>query len=376
MAKKRKKKRGFPVFYTIYWTLVIVALGAIAYGLVYLYNLCADYEAVQPKYAAAEYLAVYEQNDIAKMIELTGGIPLNAGETTADYEKYVRGVLEGRELSCGPAYSSDDDVKRYVAKADGIVYSEFTLRKTGEKSKFGFDQWAYEGMTMDVAAPEVTYTAKVFSDYTVYVNGEALPDSCVTESGIATFSTGHLPSNVYNPTFKVYTFSMRFGAPTVTAKNENGEEGALIADEGSASSWHMDFVYSDALHDKMHDYVMQAAKAYALFISEDGSRTAALKYVLKGSQMENYINAYDNSWFTPHSRYTITNAVSYDYLPYADNCFSCNVQYVFNIFSSAGKQAKYPTAFRFYFGRVNDNWLLFDYEIIDFDMELYRSTED
>ncbi len=52
------------------------------------------------------------------------------------------------------------------------------------------------------------------------------------------------------------------------------------------------------------------------------------------------------------------------------------MQYVFNIFSSAGKQAKYPTAFRFYFGKVNDQWLLFDYEIIDFDMELYRATED
>ena len=376
MAKKKKKKRGFPVFYTIYWTLVIAAVAAIAYGLVYLYHLCADYESVQPKYAAAEYLAVYEQNDVGKMIALTGGIPLNAGETAADYEQYVRGVLEGHTLTCGPAYSPDDDVKRYVAKADGIVYSEFTLRKTGEKSEFGFDKWAYDGMTMDVAAPEVTYKAKVFSDYTLYVNGDPLPEANVTESGIATFSTGHLPSNVYNPTFKVYTFSMRFGVPSISARNEKGEEGVLIPDEGSASSWHMDFTYSSAMHDKLHDYVMQVAKAYALFISEDGSRAGVLKYVYKGSQMETYINAYDNTWFTPHSKYTITNAVSYDYYAYADNCFSCNVQYVFNIFSSAGKQAKYPTAFRFYFGKKNDQWLLFDYEIIDFDMELYRATED
>lgn len=376
MAKrKRKKKRGFPLFYTIYWVLVVAALGGIAYGLTYLWDVCRDYEAVQPKYVAAPYEELYASEDISRICELSGGVPLYEFETQADYEQFVSDWIGEREVSVNAAYSPDDSVKRYIAKAGGERFSEFTLRKTGEKSKLGFDQWEFDALTLDIAVPETTYTCKVFSDYTVSVNGTALSDSYLTETDIPTFSTGHLPSNVYNPSFKVYTFKARFGQPEIEAVNEKGELGILLPDEGSETGWHMDFTYSQSAKERMNDYVLKVARALSLFISEDGTRAGVLQYVMDNSRMESFIKAYDNDWFTPHSKFSITNAITYDYFVYAENCFSCVAQYSFNISSSAGRTSKSPVCYRFYFAKVGDEWLVFDYENAEFNYELHEQTK-
>ena len=44
MAKKKSKKRGFPVFYTIYWTFVLAALVGIGYICYFGWGWCEAYE--------------------------------------------------------------------------------------------------------------------------------------------------------------------------------------------------------------------------------------------------------------------------------------------------------------------------------------------
>ncbi len=378
MAKKKNKKRGFPVFYTIYWTLVILAIAGIGYGCWYLWGLCEDYEAVQPKYAAAPYEAIYTEGRVEEMISLSGGgIELCAYETEQDYVDYVKGLLEGKEITCTSVYSSDDNIKTYVAKADGAKFSNFTLKKSAEKTEYGFDIWEFGGMTMDIPAPETSYTVKVFSNYDVVVNGTVLPESYITQSDIPTFAEGKLPANIYTPRYNVYTFPSHFGAPEISVINEEGEQGVLIADKDSENGWHMDFTSNEEAKAALEEYILKAAKAYCTFISEDTTRAGILKYVVKSSNAADYINAYDNDWFTPHKNYSFSHEATYNYFFFADNCFSVDVQMAFHMSSSNGKEARYPIAYRFYWGfnKDKEQWLIFDYEIIDYDHDLHAQID-
>lgn len=380
MAKKKSKKRGFPVFYTIYWTLVIAALAGIGYGCWYLWNVCEDYEAVQPKYAAEPYQAIYTDGEIERMIELSGGcIELGEFETEQDYVEYIRGLLDGKTVTCTPAYSSDDSQKLYVAKADGAKFSNFTLVKSEEKSEFGFDKWEFGGMTMDIPAPETTYTVKALSNYTVSVNGVELGESYITERDIPTFAAGKLPSNIYTPTFHVYTFTTHFGVPEIIVRNEAGEEGTLIPDEGSETGWHMDLEYQDErMRPKLEELVLKAAKSYATFVSEDTTRAGILQYVMDGSNAAAYINAYDNDWFTPHSRYYFSHEITHNYYLFAENCFSVDVQMAFHMSASNGKETAYPCVYRFYWGfsKADEEWLIFDYELLnEYDYDLHEQLD-
>ena len=378
MARKKSRKRGFPVFYTIYWTLVILAVAGIGYGCWYLWNVCEDYEAVQPKYVAEPYQAIYTEGRIEEMIELSGGcIDLCEYETEQDYVDYIRGLLEGKEVTCTSAYSSDDSVKLYVAKADGAKFSNFTLVKSAETSEYGFDQWEFGSMTMDIPAPETTYTVKILSNYDVFVNGTQLSDSYITEADIETFAAGKLPGSIYTPTYNVYTFTSHFGTPEISVVNEEGEAGTLIADEDSETGWHMDLEYSTTAKAKMEEYVLKAAKSYCTFISEDTTRAGILQYVVKNSNAADYINAYDNDWFTPHSRYSFSHEVTYNYYVFAQNCFSCDVQMAFHMSASNGKETAYPVAYRFYWAYSTDKeqWLIFDYELIDYDYDLHAQAD-
>lgn len=380
MAKKKNKKRGFPVFYTIYWTLVIAALAGISYGCWYLWNFCEVYESVQPKYVAEPYQAIYTEGRVEEMISLCGGgIELCEYETNEDYVEYVRSLLADKQITCTSAYSSDDSVKLYVAKADGAKFSSFTLVKSAEKTeRFEQEQWEFGGMTMDIPAPETTYTVKALSNYDVYVNGTQLSDSYITQANIDTFAAGKLPSNVYTPTYNVYTFSSHFGVPQISVRTESGEEDVLVQDEDSESGWHMELQYSDNAKAKMEDYVLKAAKSYCTFISEDTTRAGILQYVLSDSNAAKYINAYDNDWFTPHSRYYFSHEVTYNYYVFAENCFSCDVQMAFHMSASNGKETAYPVAYRFYWGysTAKEKWLIFDYELIDYDYDLHSQAEE
>lgn len=380
MAKKKSKKRCFPVFYTIYWTLVIAALAAIGYGCWYLWGVCEDYEAVQPKYVAEPYQAIYTEGDIERMIELSGGsVELTEFETDQDYVEYIRGLLEGKTVTCTPAYSSDDSVKLYVAKADGAKFSNFTLKKSAEKSEFGFDMWEFAGMTMDIPAPETTYTVKVLSNYKVFVEGVELGENYITERDIPTFAAGRLPSNIYTPTFHVYTFSAHFGTPEITVVNAEGAEGTLIPDEGSETGWHMDLEYQDErIKPKMEERVLKAAKHYATFVSEDTTRAGILQFVLKGSKAESKINAYDNDWFTPHARYRFSHEVTHNYYLFADNCFSVDVQMAFHMSTSGGKETAYPCVYRLYWAYSADKeeWYIFDFDLLsEYDYDLHEQLD-
>ncbi len=382
MTKKKKgKKRGFPVFYTIYWALVICALGAIAYGCVWLWDYCEDYEAVQPKYAAQKYIDIYEKGDISAMLDLTGTIELYDYETRADYEKYVASLLEGKEITCkiDRESKSSKDRKRYIARADGATFSEFTLKLKDEKSEHGFDQWEFDSMTLDIPAPTATYTAKVLSNYTVYVNGTALSDDFITEDHIATFASGvKLPTNFYTPEYRVYTFRSHFGNLEIRAVDPNEKEADLKQSDETGRNLYMDLEYIDEYaKPKYNDYVITALKAYCTFISEDGSRANALKYVLPSSRMASYIDSYDDKWFTPHARIAFDDETTWNYYKFSDTCFCCNAQMVFTMYTSKGKAARYPITYRLYFmyNSKKEAWQIFDYEAMDFDYEVWEATK-
>lgn len=386
MAKRKSKKRGFPVFYTIYWTLVIAALAGIGYVCYFGWGWCEAYEQALPKYVAEPYRAIYTEGRVEEMIELCGGcIELKEYETEQDYVDYVKGLLEGKTITCEAEFGTDKDRKVYKAKADGATFSEFTLRKSSEPyddvySPYEFftlsiEKWEFEGMTMDIPAPETTYTVKALSNYQVLVNGMPLSEEYITQRDIETFAAGRLPGNIYTPTFHVYTFSSHFGAPEISVVNAEGEEGVLIPDEGSANGWHMELEYQDErIRPKMEERVLKAAKAYATFVSEDSTRYNIMQYVLPDSAAEDMINAYDNDWFTPHSNYYFSHEVTHNYYLFADNCFSVDVQMAFHMSASNGKEMAYPCVYRFYWGysASKEEWLIFDFDLLtDYDYDLH-----
>lgn len=354
----RKRKRRKPIFWPVYLTLLVAVIAVVAFGLTYVWNWLADYEAALPVYVAEDAEKIFTERDFAAVYEWEDKT-LIGNEGQDAYVRYMQELTESKTIACSEVRSGSADVKRYIVKADEEKIAEFTLGKTGVKTEYGNDLWALNAVTTFVIQP-TTYTVTAQNTSHVIVDGAELDASYAITTGESIDWTQFLPEDIEKPTLTTYQFTRCFTQPLVEVKDASGQvQNCLRPDD---TTWVAQLNYGDnLLRAELEERVFEIAKALSEFTSEDRSQDSILRYACEDSPAYEYLDNFDNNWFGKHDGYEFANMTSCDYLMLSDDCFVCTVSYDYIVDFRDKGTVTYPTKFFFCFQLEDDRWRLYNF---------------
>lgn len=359
--RKRKKKRGFPVFYTIYFTLIALAVFAVAFGMRYLNGYMASYEDTQPKYEAEKVAQVFLNRDFATLYDYEDH-SLFPEETKQQYIDYMNELTSGMKITYRDAASGVEDVKRYLVKADDVPLGEFTLKKSAEADEYGFSGWTLDSIQTTGVLKSETYRVTAPSNSTVYVDGQPLSADHIVEYDIPLFQVEDLPEGAHVPTECVYEFVRCFGVNQVQVIDLYGRENVLTQ---KGNSYTAAYNYDDErLAPMLEERVVQVVRRLSCFMTEDYSLQALYKDLIKDSKAYSYVRRFDTDWIASHKDYEFSNMTISNYVSYSEDCFSAEARYDYTIIYRRADPETYPTAYRLFFQKVKDVWYLYDFTLI------------
>lgn len=354
---RREKKQGarmsLPKFYAVYISVVAVAVFAIAGGLFYLRSALSDFEAGQPKYAVEPYERMFTSRDYGALMDLSGDSDL---ESCALYHA-------GGEVTVDEVHSDRDNQVKYQVRAGGEKVGGITLTRGGAG-------WSLEQLTLaqvKIVEPEPTpepgnvYTVSILapSDSVVTVDGAALTAEDVAEEGLYPEAKAHLPANVPCPTLVRYEISSDSSSPEVSAVSAGGQAHRITSDgEGSFTAELINDKGMQALHGER---AIKTAQNFALFTSGDITKNKMLSCMVKDGPGYKTIKDYDNRWPVGHHSYKFFEPRAAYFVSYSEDCYSCEISYMFTMHTGEQQYLESPTRMTCYFVGNGDRWRMYDF---------------
>ena len=356
-SKSRKKAlKGIlkSRFYRVYFTVVAVALVAVAVGLIWLRGVVSDYEISQPVHAAESVAKLFEEADYDRLYDLDTAAREFSGGDRAFYVESLTELCEGRRIDWHETYSADANERKYAVTLDGDRLAAFTLVPSGKTTRHGNTLWVLGSVTTNVALrgteaagdlSAAPYRVTAPAGYTVTVNGRALTDADALKNGIAILPEDFLPSDVQPPTMTESAFFSEDGAPQLSAKDENGEAAGIVAEGENA--WKCPLKQNGQLLEQYSDAIVALAERIAKYTVKDLSKNRVLTNVAPGSPAETILKKFSNDWAPAHRTAKVSDAVVSDFYVLSDDCFTCHVDFTFTLTSKRQNDYVYPTSYTF-----------------------------
>lgn len=230
----REKKRGIPVFYIVYIAFVVLFIGAVCVGLVFLNSMLAEYESVQPRYKAEEIFNEYfAEPDIAELIEMSS-TQYAAFESQDKIIEYLDGQIKDKEITYSESSVKDENGNRaYNVLCGDARFAIFSIGESEEVSEHGFTKFGLKDVKLTFSLPDNSYNFLIPEGYSLLANG--------VEVGEKYIAADPVPSDAYTLTagklgvrFVPYTVDGFLSAPVFEVKDRNGEICSYIFDEQSS----------------------------------------------------------------------------------------------------------------------------------------------
>jgi len=363
---RRSRKTGFPVFYFILSTFIIVFLIALFFVCQNIKDRLADYENSLPKYVAAdvfeEYFSGIDSSDREKILKLisVSGIGTSIYENSEKLAEYLSLSAAGKNFSYTEASAGMDAGKlKYnvrISDSDGSTkFAAFTLTPNGFFSKYGSPLYMLESIEL-FCTPHESSTIVAPSDYTVYLNGIAVDDNLITET---TVHDGYLPDGVVPITFVSRTVDGLYLSPEITVIAPDGRYAPVTTESGISTA---ELLYSDSLSTEFSDYVLTAVKTYSSYMQKDASFTACSKYFEKGTDLYEAIRTSATYWAINHDSFSFEDESASEFYAYDSNTFSCRVKLVHVLKNSGQEDFRDYIDMTLFFRRADENssYLIFD----------------
>ena len=345
--------RRFPIFWVLLLGFVIISVIYISGIINKVEAFLEEYESVQPKYVEAEVFDTYfKKIDYDKLLKAAdrGDGEISEFETRDDLITYLKGLYEGKEISCysistGAANAETAELKltdlagyfveqfnskgdiRYIVKAGEDKIAEFTLVHSDselKKSKHGFKMYELADIEL-FFFPHESVTVKLPQSSTLTVNGVTVTDKYLMpdvreEEEINKF----LPDGIEGIVYVAYTIDGLFGKPEISVTDKDGKvtECVYIEDGNYLSAG---FLYDAALEAQFSDYVINAIEKYAAYMQMDGARADFIDYYDTDSELWQNIITTENYFVWEHEGYTFKDKKASEFYRYDENVFSCRV---------------------------------------------------
>lgn len=362
-AKTGKKKRvKFPIFYAIYGTLLVAVFIALYIGLSALSAFLHDYEHALPKYVAEDVFQTYfNPCDFEAVYNIADCDDISAFDGKEGFVRYMKAQTDGKEIAYREVSAGLGDIKKYFVLADSKKFSEFTLRKSGEKNAHNFDLWELDTITPLYKA-EKSIKIKALTNSTVYINNLSLTKDHTVSDEIHTEVNKHLPEGVPGISYIVYEVKGLLNEPAAHVLDRFGNESVLTFDE-EEGLYTEAINYDAALAQALSAHVIEAAETYAKYLTMDATTTQLRKYFDQTSKIYNYLLTSERYWYTPHISYKFEGSSAAEFYAYTDEVFSCRYTGTMFVYKTASEVFSYKMNLSMYFKKINDTFVV--YELIN-----------
>lgn len=230
MAKQTKRfKHGFLLGMIIY---AVVFLTATFFGLRYFWDFIAAFEESRPLNTINAYMDQLtvdhicdSQTDLLKLAE-------NELVSEETCRQLMRDAIQDEITYAKKSSESTDTKTVYVLRSGSRIIGSVTMIAT-EIDQYNFARWkiSEEHFDLSFILGEKSYTVTVPEEFQVYVNGELLDESYITESGIKYTAVERLYKDYDLPTMVTYHATVPLGECVGVVKDSEGNE--IVIDENT-----------------------------------------------------------------------------------------------------------------------------------------------
>lgn len=353
-------KKKPPLFYIIYFSVVAVALVAIIFGLVWLRGYLAEYESARPYVTADEVFDKYfAKGDFAEIVKNTHDS--DSFESADDITLFLNEKYGGADLTYDSVSSGgDDSIQKYVVKADDRKIAEFTLKKSGNKTKRGFELYEKDSFKLYYPANE-SVTVLVPEGSSVYVNGKELNEKYIADGGVMIVDESTLPEGLTPMKYTRYTVSGLVNVPSVKVMT-NGIENPPEYDEKAGE--HISLFPSDSSLETEHkEFVMAALREYAKYMGNDSWWGAVSPYFDPTTDLYTSLDTVENYFVIPHTGYRFEDEFAGEFYSYDEDTFSCRVSLTHVLENTDKEDFKDRLDVTIYLRRVGDKFLIYHWNV-------------
>jgi len=382
-VKEKKQKKGprvgSVIFYTIYFTCILVFFGATYLGLQWLHGWLSDFEAAQPTLKAEQvFQEVFTDPDWGALYE-SAGAKDSAYEGKEQYVNYMEEKVGDSKLTYMETSAGlDQTKKKFIVKLGDEKVATFTLtdrNKVGnvnlgdltnlEDIKEMADIPDWQLGAVEVFFERVgTYRIVKMGDHKAFVNGVELDDSFTIQKA-TTVAERYLPEDVNGFITCTQQVDGLMEVPTVEITDGQGNPVEVTYDE--ATHTFTAKTESNTMDDDQAKVALEAAKVYSLWmIDEEHDRANVAKYFDASSDAYSRIVKSTELWMQNHAGYRFENDSVSDYARYSDDIFSLKVKTDLIVTRIDGSEKVYSFNQSMFF-RKNDagKWLCFESTNVD-----------
>ena len=356
-ARKRKDEQARWLIFLIFIVIYCGILGVLAYlFLRYTDRSLVRYEASQSVYAMDSFFEEYEKQlnngKIPDCVDLTAYADVYC---PIDYvEKTFLAETEGKQLHYEKDPSSyDTENPVYLILADDELVSKVTFEGYDGEVILGILtvlSWRVSNVETYYTNPEgsvtedavtdtyeretTDYTFTVPQGYTVYVNSMALGESELTDEVVEMKEFTYAKEYVNLSGMQVYRLR-DIGCPIrVRITDFDGNVVDYVQD---GTDYTAGYTYGAEMPEDLMQYCLQAAESWQLMMTRDMSFEGVAPYLIAGSYYYDmgyrFATGGDITFVSPHTLNdpAISGVSVTDYVKYADNCFSCRIQFQVNM---------------------------------------------
>ena len=282
-GKTVRKKNKFLIFLLI-WAAVLL-LASVALWSV-LSSFLNAYENSQPGSAVKEYIAEISSEQVESLASplLSELSPLQSRDSV------VQELLERIQSSVPVKYSreSNDEQTVYYLRSNGEYIEKLVFVPGGESFGFGKSAWKLSSEEFLLKSLGAATEIKVPSDYSVYLDGEKLDSSYISEENIEyELFEGFYEAGYSLPYLCSYSTGLLSGSHELSVKDSKGN---LVPEDCLTEACYLDNC-TQAEKEGITAFVNEYIPAYVQFTSNSNRSTDlnyyyVIQYVLSGSVLE------------------------------------------------------------------------------------------
>ncbi len=370
-SPKTKKKLRFSWFWFIYIILVLATIGAIAYGLDYLWKVMEEYETSTSENGLVGYEELFISSDYLQLAE-SSGVVANEYEPESIRKANYEGMLDDGELSIARLSSGGTDTMQpYQVYAGETIIGNFELSFVDEGM---FGRW----QTGNPSIKPVLWgdvSIRMPATATLYINDIKVKDDCRIAENIPYEQLDNLPERVTRPTMSDYRITNFYEKPTVRIVAETGEELPVeiteevlfeVEDgEATVKQYYVSSTVTQSTVDQeaFTEMAVSDAKAYAYFLSDDAGFSPIGRRMMRDSIIYSEMSRVETMFYTPHTRVSFTDEVVHNFTHYTDEVVSVDVDYLYTVYRGEQRPYYFDTKSTYYYVFDGEEWYIGDIQI-------------
>ena len=354
-TKKKKVRKTIPVFYIIYFSLVIIFLIALFFALKAVKIKLAEYEDSRPYHVADAVMEDYFKPGDAEKLMTAAGYEENVYEDRSVAVDLVEGFLEGEPNYYEVVGNAAE--QKYAVSSGELKFATFTIAPSGERDAADYDIWELKSIELLIAGGEsVRITAP--GDAKVCVNGREMTSSEMVET-VTLERDDHLPEDIEPESRVVYEVAGLIEKPEITAFDRYGVAITDITEKDN--SYNVPKTYAE-LTDEVRDLALAAGEKLAAYMQLDAAFNEIGQYVDPSSTLYTNLLTSDVKWADPHNGYSIENPSVSEYTVYNDSLYSVRVKFLHVLYNWGGNfENEFDTTF--YYRWNGYKWLIYDSQV-------------